>query len=131
MKQITILSENKNDLIADITQLLADAGIDLESITGRNFGEQSIATITTKNYGAALDILQKQPGLQVVSEDALIVRIEDEQGALARLSRRFADVKINIRSIRFVERHEGYALVAISVERTDEALKLVEDILVS
>lgn len=131
MKQITILSQSKKDLITDVTQLLASAGIDLDSITGRNFGEQSIATITTQDYGKALDVLQQQPGLQVVSEDALIVRIEDEKGALARLSRRFADAGINIRSIRFVERHEGYALVAISTERTDEALELVKDILVS
>lgn len=131
MKQITVLAENKANLIADITQVLADAGINLESITGQNFGEQSITTIVTQEYGKALDILQRQPGMQVISEDALIVRIEDEQGALARLSRRFSDASINIRSIRFVERHKGYALVAISTERTDEALELVEDILVS
>lgn len=131
MKQIIILSESENDLIARVTQLLAGADIDLESITGRNFGEYSIATITTQDYGKALDVLQKQSDLQIVSEDALIVRIDDERGALAKLSRRFTEAGISIRSIRFVERHEGYALVAISTARTDDALELVKDILVS
>lgn len=131
MKQITILSQSKNDLIADVTQILADAGIDLDSITGRNFGAQSIATITTTNDSKALEVLQRQPALQVVSEDALIVRVEDKQGALAGLSRRFSDAGINIRSIRFVERYDGHALVAISTERTNDALALVSDILVS
>lgn len=131
MKQITILAETSNDLIADITQLLANVGVDIDSVTGRNFGEQSIVTLTTKNYGDALDVLQRRQDFQVVSEEALIVRIEDELGALARLSRRFADHGINIRSIRFIERHDGYALVAVSTERSEEALELVKDILVS
>lgn len=131
MKQITILSENKSDLITGVTQILANAGVDIESITGRNFGEQSIATLTTGHYDDALKVLQKQQHLQVMSEEALIVRVKDELGALARLSRRFADAGTKIRSIRFVERHDGYALVAVSTERTDEALKLVKDILVS
>lgn len=131
MKQITILSQNRRDLIADVTQVLSESGINLDSITGRNFGEQSIATITTKSYDEALSILQKYPDLQIISENALIVRIEDELGSLAKLARRFADAGINIRSVRFVERHDGYALVAISTERTEEALGLVQDILVS
>lgn len=131
MKQITILSQNRRDLIADVTQVLSESEINLDSITGRNFGEQSIATITTKSYDEALSILQKYPDLQVISENALIVRIEDELGSLAKLARRFADAGINIRSVRFVERHDGYALVAISTERTEEALVLVQDILVS
>jgi hypothetical protein len=131
MKQITILSQNRRDLIADVTQVLSESGINLDSITGRNFGEQSITTITTKSYDEALSILQKYPDLQVISENALIVRIEDELGSLAKLVRRFADAGINIRSVRFVERHDGYALVAISTERTEEALGLVQDILVS
>lgn len=131
MKQITILSQNRRDLIADVTQVLSESGINLDSITGRNFGEQSIATITTKSYDEALSILQKYSDLQVISENALIVRIEDELGSLAKLARRFADAGINIRSVRFVERQDGYALVAISTERTEEALSLVQDILVS
>lgn len=131
MKQITILSQNRRDLIADVTQILSESGINLDSITGRNFGGQSIATITTKSYGEALSILQEYSDLQVISENALIVRIEDELGSLAKLARRFADAGINIRSVRFVERHDGYALVAISTERTEDALDLVKDILVS
>ncbi|PJB69819.1 MAG: hypothetical protein CO093_09500 [Alphaproteobacteria bacterium CG_4_9_14_3_um_filter_47_13] len=131
MKQITILSQNKKDLIADVTQLMAVADIDIDSITGRNFGDQSIVTLTTKDDAEAFKVLQRHQDFQVMSENALIVRINDERGALAKLSRRFSDSGINIRSIRFVERHDGYALVAISTERTDEALKIVKDILVS
>jgi hypothetical protein len=131
MKQITILSHNKKNLIADITHRLSAGGVNIDSITARDFGEQAIATLTTEDDGKALTILQTCTDLQAICEDALIVRIEDEVGSLARLARLFMDAQIDLRSIRFVERHNGYALVAISVERTEEALELVKNILVN
>ncbi|MGB4057688.1 MAG: hypothetical protein WBK77_06360 [Alphaproteobacteria bacterium] len=130
MKQITILSENKTDLIADITQFLAEKRINIESVTGRNFGKNSVVTITVQDYQSALNKLQECERFQVICEDAIIVKVTDELGALAKLTRRFSDAGVQINSIRFVERHEGYALVAISTERTDQALNLVNDILV-
>jgi len=130
MKQITILSENKTDLIADITQFLAEERINIESVTGRNFGKNSVVTITVQNYQSALNKLQECERFQVICEDAIIVKVTDELGALAKLTRRFSDAGVQINSIRFIERHEGYALVAISTERTDKALNLVNDILV-
>lgn len=131
MKQITILSHDREDLIGDITQILCDAQINLESVTARNFGAQSIATITTDSHDRAIQTLHNVSGLQVVNEDALIVRVKDEMGALAKLARRLADAHIHIRSLRFVERHQGYALVAISTEHSDKAREIVGDILVS
>src|SRR5690606_25731036 len=106
-------------------------GVNIDSITARDFGEQAIATLTTEDDRKALTILQACTDLQAICEDALIVRIEDEVGSLARLARLFMDAQIDLRSIRFVERHNGYALVAISVERTEEALELVKNILVN
>ena len=99
-------------------------------MTGRNFGKNSVVTITVQDYQSALNKLQECERFQVICEDAIIVKITDELGALAKLTRRFSDAGVQINSIRFVERHEGYALVAISTERTDKALNLVNDILV-
>lgn len=131
MKQITIISQNQSDIIADITQCLADSDIDIQSITGRNFGENAIVTLTVADYKGALNELQKREDLQIVCEDAIIVRINDETGALAKLTKRFSDTGITIHSIRFIERCEGYALVAISTARNDKTLELVKDILMN
>jgi len=130
MRQITILSENKTDLIAEITQFLAEEKVNLESVTGRNFGKNSVVTITVQDYQSVLNKLQECEIFQVICEDAIIVKVTDELGALAKLTRRFTDAGVQINSIRFIERHDGYALVAISTERTDKALNLVNDILV-
>ena len=86
--------------------------------------------LTVDRYDEALAAL-RDAGLHAVSEDAIIIRIVDEPGALARISRRFHDAEIRLRSVRIIRRSTGYGLVAISTERTEEALDLVRDVLIS
>lgn len=130
MKQITILTRSDSDIIAEVTVLLANAGVNIDSITGEHYGTQAIVNVTVDNEEAALYVLQKRLDWQIVSEDAVIVRIKDELGSLAKLAGRLASAHVMIRSIRFVERHEGNALVAVSAENIESARGALSDILV-
>lgn len=131
MKQITILSGGQKDPIGNIMRILADADVNIDSITGEHYNTQAVVTITTVQQGEAIKAIEAHEGYQVLSEDILLVRVNDKRGALAEIAQRFSSAAIDIRSIRFVERHGDYALVAISTTRTAEALDLVSDILVS
>ncbi len=86
--------------------------------------------LTVDRYDEALAAL-RDAGVHAVSEDAIIIRIADEPGALARISRRFHDAGIRLRSVRIIRRNAGSGLVALSTERTERALDLVRDELVS
>ena len=66
-----------------------------------------------------------------MSEDAIIIRIADEPGALAKISKRFHDAEIRLRSVRIIRRGSGCGLVALSTERSEQALDLVRDVLIS
>ena len=85
---------------------------------------------TVDRYDEALVAL-RDAGVPAVSEDAIIIRIVDEPGALARISRRFHDAEIRLRSVRIIRRDAGHGLVALSTERTERALELVKDVLIS
>ena len=86
--------------------------------------------LTVDRYDEALAAL-RDAGVHAVSEDAIIIRIIDEPGALARIARRFHDAGIPLRSVRIIRRNAGSGLVALSTERTEQALDLVRDELVS
>lgn len=130
MKQITILARSQGNIIREITELLADEGVNIDSITGEHYGAQAIVNVTVDNESIALYALQRRLDWQIINEDALLVQVKDEVGALAKLARRFADQGIAIRSIRFVERYEGHALVAIATEETEAARETVSDVAV-
>lgn len=128
MRQITILSQSQKNMIAAVTEALARANVNIQSISGEDYGVQSVINMTVDDEAAALDILQKYPEWQVMREDAFLIRVEDEIGALAKIARQFDEAHIPLRSIRFIERHNGYALVAISSEKSAEAADLIAEI---
>lgn len=130
MKQITVIAEDRPGLAADITAPLAAAGVNIDSFNADAIGSVMVGILTVDRYDEALRTLANA-GFQAYSEDVLVVQLDDQPGELARLTRRFKDANINLRSIRFIRRIGAKALVAIATERTEEAMTLVRDILVS
>ncbi len=130
MKQITIVSENRPGILAEITEAIASAGVNLETIDVETIAGSAVAILTVDKYDAALRALEQTP-FKAVSEDAIVVKLEDRPGELARITRRFKEAKINMRSVRFLRRDQNQALVAISTERTAEAMELVKDVMIS
>ncbi len=130
MKQITIVAESSPGLLARVTEILAARGINIETLDAETVQDHGVVVLTVDRYDEALVAL-RGAGIPAVSEDAIIIRIADEPGALARISRRFHDAGIRLRSVRIIRRREGYGLVALSTERTERALDLVSDVLIS
>ncbi len=130
MKQITIVAESAPGLLAQVSEILAARGINIETLNAETVQDYGVVILTVDRYDEALAAL-RDAGLHAVSEDAIIIRIEDEPGALARISQRFHDAQIRLRSVRIIRRSAGHGLVALSTDRTEEALDLVRDVLIS
>ena len=130
MKQITIVAESAPGLLAQASEILAARGINIETLDAGTVEDYGVVILTVDRYDEALAAL-RDAGLHAVSEDAIIIRIEDEPGALVRISRRFHDAQIRLRSVRIIRRSAGHGLVALSTDRTEEALDLVRDVLIS
>lgn len=118
-------------MLAEITQALASENINIEDVDAESYENFAIMILQVDRYDLALKIINQELGLKAVSEDVILVRLRDEPGALAHLARRFSDAGINIRSIRIVQRGKDESLVAICTERSQDAMQLVEDILVA
>lgn len=129
MKQITILTRSDKDVIAEVTALLAGCGVNIDSITGEHYGTQAIVNVTVDNEESALRALHRRLDWQIISEDAVLVRVKDEIGALARIAAQLNAESIMIRSIRFVERHDGDSLIAVSADDTKAVRKALNEIL--
>ncbi len=130
MKQITIVTESRRGLTADIAGLLAEEGINIETLDAEEVEGADVVTLTVDRYNRALAAL-RDGGYPAVTEDAMLVRIEDEPGALAKVAVRFKEADIPVRSIRIIRRRNGFGIVAISTERTEAAKELVRDLLIA
>ncbi len=131
MKQLSIVTKNNLGVVTRISEALAQAGINIESLDAELAGDRVIVVLNVDQYDKALQVIHQLENMQVITEDAILVRLVNEPGALAKIARRFTDAGIGLRSMRFIQRDQQFGLVAIGTERSEEALKLVADVLVS
>jgi hypothetical protein len=129
MKEIVVVTQNRAGLLADISEALAERGINIETIDADELQDTAIIQLTVDRYDEALQSL-RNAGFHAVTEDALLVRLKDEPGALAKIAHRFKEANIDLRSVRFIRRQRGYAFVALATDRTEEARALVKEHLV-
>ncbi len=130
MKEIIVLVENHSGILAGVSQCLARRGINIESIDGESASEAGVIRLQVDLYDEAL-IALRDSGYAAVSEDALVMRLKDESGALARVAGRFKDADLNIRSLRFLHREAGYALVSLVTDNNERARELIVDLLIA
>jgi hypothetical protein len=130
VKEIIVLVENHSGILAGIASALAGRGINIESIDGESATTNGVIRLAVDRYDEALLAL-RDGGYAAVSEDALVMRLVDESGALARVADRFKDADLNIRSLRFLHRDAGHALVSLVTDNNELARELISDLLVS
>ncbi len=127
MKRIRVTARDKPGAVAAITEALARAEVNLVAINTERMGERGLVTLATEDddHDRALHCLMAA-GYRAVTEEALLVRLRDEPGALAKVAARFRDAGVNIRSLHILDRHEDHATVALDVEDAEAAAALLE-----
>jgi len=130
VKQITIVTPVKAGLIADISSRLGEAGVNIESVDAFVVQKWDIVQLTVNDYDRALYVL-RDAGYDAITEDAVVINVKDEPGALAQVTRRLYEGGVDMRSMRLLHRQAGEALVAISMDRTDVGMQLISDLLVN
>jgi len=132
MKHLTVLLDSPAHTVAELAQALAAHGINIEDIDVRDPGadQTGVVNLTVDRYDEALLAL-RDAGFRAVSEDALVIRLRDEPGALARVAVRFKEAGLAIRSMHILGRAGSSALVSIVCERPHVAKHLVHDLLIS
>ena len=96
-------------------------------------GVDGWATIRKKKRGKpdqALLVL-RDVGYDAITEDAVVINVKDRPGALAQVTRRLQEAGVGMRSMRILHRQAGEAMVAISMDRSDDAMRLIDDLLVN
>ncbi len=129
MKIITVVTKDYRGLIADITECLTENQINIVSIDADLADTTALVRICTDNNENAFNVLNDK-GFKLVSRAGILVKVKDEPGALAKISRRLAESNVDIRGMNMVEQHDGANIVSISCHDEEKAKEVLKDILV-
>ena len=124
MNEIIIPVKNAPGTLASVSETLARAEVNIEFIEARVLGEHGVVVLRVDRYDAALRSL-RDAGYRAVTEDALVLDLENRPGSLAEVARRLADARIGIRSLRIVERAGERSLVTLVADDPDAARRVL------
>ena len=113
--RIVVLANDEVGIIADLTGILASAGINIESINTEVNNEQGTVVLATDNSDHALYVLN-QAGYKAVGDEVLVVQLRDEPGALARVAENLKPAGANIQSMHILNRSGGHAMIALTTD---------------
>lgn len=130
MKQITIPTESRPGQLADITNLLAAMGVNIIDFDAQEQSGHGFIVLRVDHYDVALKAL-RLAGYKAITEDAIVIRVEDKPGALAEVANRFKEAQMNLRSLHIIRRRAGSIDVSLVSDDNALALSLVDDLLVS
>ena len=129
MKYIMIIHKDRRGLVAEISELLGQNKINIDSINANSeLGFASIKLFTSDN-DLALSVLTESE-FKAVPDDNILVRIDDVPGALGCISRTLSEHNINIRGITMIEQNQGSNIVAIVTDQDKKTRKILKDALV-
>jgi hypothetical protein len=129
MKLLTVLVPNQPGQLAKISEALAAKGVNIEDFDVESHGADGLISLTVDRYDAALRAL-RDSGYKAVTQDTLLIRLEDKPGALAGIAMRLKDAGVDLRSMHIVRRTENVSIASLVADNNQRAAEVLKDVLI-
>ena len=99
-KEVVVTVANKIGVLADMTKILADGGINIAAVAGyADAGNEAKIMFVTGDSLRAMDALKKKNYSSAKENEVVVVELEDKAGALKLVSSKLASANIDIKYI--------------------------------
>ncbi len=126
IRQLAIFAENKPGAIAEITNALGAAGVDIRSMSIADTSDFGIFRMIVNHIDDAKKALT-DIGCIVTVTPVIAMMIPDNPGALSEIIKLFSENNVNIEYMyAFVTMSKQNAYAVIRVEDNDKAIELLQ-----
>ena len=131
MKELTIVEKDRVGLLADVSETLGKARVNIQSIfVDVTRGKQAIIHVFVKPATAKkAGVVLRKKGFKVIGSNIFVLRVPDKPGELSKVCRLLSDNSVNVTNAFCVNRANGEAIDAISTTDNAKARKLLKDYL--
>ena len=127
IRQISVFLENNAGRLAEVTRVLADAGINLRAISIADTADFGILRLIVDKCDTALGAL-KDAGFTTRVSEVAAVEIEDKPGSLAKVMDLFRVNNVNIEYLyASLEGNVGKAVVILKLENHQKGLQILKN----
>ncbi len=124
VEQLSIFLENKTGRLHEITQILADAKVSIETINLVEAGDFGILRMVTNDASSTKEILDAK-GISVKITPVIVVEIKDKVGCFNRVVSLLQHIDIHY--TYSVNSHEiGAFVIKVAESEMDKAIEILE-----
>ena len=119
--QISVFLENKIGALAEVTEVMGDAGIDLRALSLADTTDFGVLRLIVDDPKRAFGLL-RDGGFVVSMTQTLAVPINDVPGGLAKVLKILAEENVSVEyAYAFISRKQGTAYVVLRVKDNEHA----------
>jgi hypothetical protein len=127
VKQLSIFLENKAGRLAEVTGILAEAGINIRALALADTTEFGVMRLIVDDHQKAQAIMKSQ-GVAVAATDVVAVNVADRPGGLHHILDLLYGGGINVEYMYAFVQHSGsWAIMIFRFDKVDKALALLEE----
>ena len=128
MKSITVVSDDKVGLLAEISYVLAKSNVNIEALDFDVVGKKAVVSLTVAEPHMAKDALSAA-GYQVAEENCIMIRLTDKPGEFNKVASLLAQEGINIEKVHMITREGKKAILSLVVDDAETGTKILRDYL--
>jgi hypothetical protein len=126
VEQISIFLENKSGRLAEVTGILAAAGVNIRALSLADTAEFGILRLIVDQNDQAKQAL-KDGGFTVGKTEVVALEVPDRPGGLAQILRALDVAGINVEYMyAFVQRSGDNAILIVRFEKPDTAIEALK-----
>lgn len=129
MKMITVVSEDRVGLLADISYILGKSGINIDGVNVDVCAGKAIVALALKNPDRAGEVLASS-GYEVNPSEWLFIKRSSEP-QLDELKQMLLRHRIHVEKLNLVAQDIAHSIYAVSVDRPRKAVKVLREILIN
>lgn len=126
--QLSIFLENRAGRLAEVTQTLADADVNILALSLADTSDFGILRLLVNDSEKATDVL-KQKGFTIGTNRVIAVELDDSPGGLNDIMQLLSQSDVNVEYMYdYVPRNDksgGKAVIVFRFDKIDEALELL------
>lgn len=123
IKEIVATTPNKVGMLADITNAISDAGVNILAISAHSMGDKAKFLIVTEDNQKAIKAL-KDKKLDAIESDAISVSLSNKIGAAKELANKLAKAGVDLNYCYGSTGNGSEALFIFSTKDINKALEI-------
>jgi hypothetical protein len=122
MKAVTIVSEDRVGLLADISYILGKSSVNIDGLSVDVMGGRAVIGLEVRDPKKAQDILERN-GFKTTHPEAIVIRVSN--GSVDKITDMLEMEKINVLSMAMLSQDKGDGIFALSVDKPRKAHRML------